>query len=638
MAANYKPWEEGAEFLESLRADGARLQEFLGRHSADERRQMADGLASYMTTAFERDPNALPMGLSETIDNFRKHGTRDDDIVPGLLKGVKNDFYNLFSKHPNIMMTTGGLLGFGAGLGLINHYGLGLKRDNPIGWTLVSIGGLIFQSEKVASFATGPARKKMDAEDHSLGAKLATSLDAEVPKGAFVPEGMDPLSPEGRMVNESGKTVSKLFEGIVKHREMLISNILVAGEGAQTAGLVSNAYLDKKYKGGLDPIELKKAKTTAHGGISNSASNTILAGMTYYNRYIDGPLQELDKNSPTYKEDRAKIWADAPNGYFFSLGRIFARVLAPLPESVRAAMPLIAIGTSAQPLFGMMNEAITHKPLAAQDLGEYWKGKPITATIGGESRNIKPFQFFGALGVLVSMVIGYTSITARNRPQKVMSPEEVKQFAGVVGEASKEHQSPDEATRRAEMDELKQTIMSQTFIAPQHEGLVEQTLSQHFGLPFTVVRDHTKKMPASREPSILPASHTVVHTVQDLGATEADLTQDGLTLHFTQMPPATRKAIDGINALVMDKSNAHALKARGVEAVMSGGGEVKINARMLPMLTRVTGELAQNPQVGLLNPDDIANVLRQSLLTRPETPAPFSSRTPPAGVGAGAQR
>jgi hypothetical protein len=305
---------------------------------------------------------------------------------------------------------------------------------------------------------------------------------------------------------------------------------------------------------------------------------------------------------------------------------------------VRAAIPNIAIIAASLPLLNMMNESISSDPLQKEDLGKYWKAKEIVKEIGGKTRHIKPFQFFGALGVLTAMVIGYTAITTRNRGEKVMSPEEVKQFAGVVGEASKEHQSPDAAARRAEMDELKQTIMSQTFIAPQHEGLVEQTLAQHFGLPFTAVRDHTKKMPASREPSILPANHTVVHAVRGLGATEADLTPDGITLHFIQMPPATRKAIDGINALVMDKSNAHALKARGVEAVMSGGGEVKITARMLPILARVTGELAQNPQVGLLNPHDIANVLRQSLLTRPESPAPFSSRTSPVGVGAGAQR
>src|SRR5690606_17919829 len=119
----YRAWDGSAEFIESLRANKVQLETFMNRQTPEQKRQMAAGLAEYLTQAVARDPNALPMGLSESLDAARS-GKAKGGAVLNALNGIKNDFYSLFDKHPNVMLTTGGVIGLGGGLSLLKHYGM----------------------------------------------------------------------------------------------------------------------------------------------------------------------------------------------------------------------------------------------------------------------------------------------------------------------------------------------------------------------------------------------------------------------------------------------------------------------------------------------------------------------------------
>lgn len=611
MAGNsYTAWEGSEQFLEGLRSNRAQLEQFMSAQSPEQKQQMASGLAAYMTQAIERDPNDLPAGLSETLDDFRE-GRGKGGKITSALKGIKNDFYNLFDKHPNVMLTTGGIVGLGGGLSLLKHYGL---DQGTAGGKITSIGNMIFQTEKAVTLSTGPFKKKLDAQDDSLSGKLAAALDGKLPEGGLVPEGMDPNSPEGKMVAESGKAVSGAFQNMVEHREMLISNILVAGETFQTGGFVTNAYLDKEHINAISPESHKAEKRTAKGGMVNAVSNTMLMGLTYYNRYIDPKVQELDENSPTYKEDRKKVWDEAPKEHMFKAGRVCAKMIDVAPQKVREMIPNTAIGASFLPLTGIVMEGMK----------------------GGKDGGIAPFQLFGALAVMANVVVNYTAITNRSKGQKVMSPEEIGQFADVVGEASKSQQSADEPTKRDEMTALKDTLFARSFVAPEHEGLIEQKLSQHFDLPFTAVRDHSRKMPASSEPAILASDHSVSQAVQSLGATEADITPEGLSMVFDQAPEATQKAVDAMNQLAQsgESHTAKSLGAMQSQKTPDGRVQLTMQVRALPAVTQATQKLAEQPDLASMSAEAVQTIVKEALQI-PQKAMPMAQqqqRAPQAGM------
>lgn len=604
---NYTVWEGGAEFIASLRQNRAQLEAFMARHTPEERQRMASGLAEYLTQAVERDPNAMPMGLSESLDAFRE-GKAKGGKITSALKGIKNDFYNLFDTHPNVMLTTGGIVGLGGGLGLLKHYGM---DKGTTGGVLTSIGNMIFQSEKLVTLSTGPFRKKMEAQDNSLSAQLADALDGKVPEGGQVPEGMDPDSPEGKMVKESGKAMSGVFQNMVRHREMLIGNILVAGETFQSGGFVTDAFLDKKHIASISEEQHKAQKRTAKGGIINAASNTLLMGLTYYNQYIDPKLQELDRNSPSYKEEKAKIWAEAPGEHMFKPGRVCARLIDAMPEKLRGLIPNAAIGFSFLPLTGMVMEGMK----------------------GGKDGGIAPYQLFGSLAVMANVVVNYTAITNRSKGQKVLAPEEAVEFASVVAEAAK-HQLPEGSEVDAgEVLALKELMMAQSFLAPEHEGLVEQKLHAVFDLPFAAVRDHTRRMPVTREPMVLAGNHAVAQAVRSLGATEADITPEGASVSFNDAPQTTRLAVEAINQLAA--SGVHTAKSLGgVQAQPTADGRVQLQmqVRALPALVNAVKALSAEPDLQNLSKDDIATRVRQALQTTP----PLLHLAPQATAGQGA--
>lgn len=586
MAKSYAAWDGGAELVQTLQASRQQLQDFLKTHSADEQRRMADGLAQYLADAIGRDPNDPPMGLSETLDHAREQG---GNKILGALKGIKNDFYNLFDKHPNLMLTTGGIVGLGGGLSLLKHYGL---DQGSTGGKITSIGNLLFQSEKAVTLSTGPFRKKMDAQDDSLSGALADALDGKIPEGGMVPAGMNPDSPEGKMVATSSKAMGKAFEGMVKHREMLISNILVAGETFQTGGFVTNAFLDKKRIAGLDPEMHKAEVRTAQGGIINAASNTLLMGMTYYSQYIAPKLQGLDKASPDYKEDLAQVWEEAPKEHMFAPGRICAKLVGALPDKARAAIPNFAIGCSFLPLLGMVKEG---------------------------SKGNAPLQLYGSLAVMAAVVLNYTAITTGTKPQKVLKAEEAAALASVVGEAAKPEISPNPATAAEQLDGLKDMLMDQSFMAPEYKGLVEQQLSQQFGLPFVAVRDHSKPMPMSKEPSILGSSHKVAKAVTKLGAAEADITPQGLVVTFDTAPEATKKAIDTINQLAAD-GGSHVAKSLGVlqsQNLPDGRVQLNLPLRALPAVAQTVKALKELPDLAAVTPAELAETVKEALQVAP---------------------
>lgn len=591
MAGNsYTAWEGGAEFVAALRQNKAQLEAFMGSHTAEEKHQMADGLAEYLTQAVERDPNAMPMGLSESLDAAREG---KGGKVSGALKGIKNDFYNLFDKHPNVMLTTGGIVGLGGGLSLLKHYGM---DKGTTGGVLTSVGNMIFQSEKLVTLSTGPFSKKMAAQDDSLSGQLADALDGKVPEGGQVPAGMDPNSPEGKMVKESGKALSGTFQNMVRHREMLISNILVAGETFQTGGFVTDAFLDKKHIAGLTDEQRKGQERTAKGGMINAASNSLLMGLTYYNQYIDPKLQELDKSSPTYKEDKAKVWAEAPSEHMFKPGRACAKLISAMPDKLRGMIPNTAIACSFLPLTGMVMEGMK----------------------GGKDGGVAPFQLFGSLAVMANVVVNYTAITNRSKGQKVLAPEEVTEFASVVAEAAKQHMPQGVAVDAGEVQALKEMMLSQSFVAPEHEGLVEQKLAATFDLPFAAVRDHSRKMPMSQEPVVLASNHGLAQAIQALGAAEADITPEGAALQFADAPQATRLAVDAINDLA--KSGAHIAKSLGglqAQPTADGRVQVQMQVRAIPALVNAAKALAAEPDVASLSKEEVATKVQQSLQTTP---------------------
>lgn len=604
---NYTAWEGGAEFVESLRANKAQLEAFMNRHTPEERSRMASCLAEYMTQAVARDPNALPMGLSESLDAAREGG--GDGKVLGALKGIKNDFYNLFHKHPNVMLTTGGLVGLGGGLSLLKHYGL---DKGTTGGKLTSVGNLIFQSEKLVTLSTGPFRKKMEAEDDSLSGQLAAALDGEVPEGGQVPPGMDPDSPEGKMVRESGKAVSGVFSNMVRHREMIIGNILVAGETFQTGGFVTDAFLDRKVIDSMPEDRLKASRRTAVGGLVNTASNTLLMGLTYYNQYIDPKLQELDRNSPTYKEDRAKVWQDAPTEHMFKPGRVCARLIDALPQKVRGVIPNAAIGASFLPLVGMAAEGMK----------------------GGKNGGIAPFQLFGALSIMANVLVSYTAITNRSRAQKILTPDEAGEFASVVAGAAKQQVPQGTAVDAGEVEALKDMMMAQSFLAPEHEGLVEQKLKAAFDLPFAAVRDHTRRMPTSQEPVVLPGKHRLAQAVQALGAAEADIAPEGVSVVFDGAPKATELAVETINGLA--QGGSHLAKSLGgvqVQQAPDGRMQLHLQARALPALVNAAKVLAAEPDAASLGKDELAVKVQQALQVTPPMPH-LAPQQQAAGKGA----
>lgn len=603
MAGNsYQAWEGGAEFVQNLQANRQQLQDFLAQHSPEEKKQMAEGLAAYLTQAIERDPNDPPMGMSETLDHVREKG---GNKIVGALKGIKNDFYNLFDKHPNVMLTTGGIVGLGGGLTLLKHYGL---DQGTTGGKITSIGNLLFQSEKGVTLSTGPFRKKLDAIDDSLSGKLADALDGKLPEGGMVPEGMDPDSPEGKMVATSSKAMGKTFEGMVKHREMLISNILVAGETFQTGGFVTNAFLDKKHINDIGPEMHKAEVATARGGMVNAASNTLLMGMTYYSQYIDGKVQGLDKNSPTYKEDLAKVWDEAPKEHMFKPGRICAKLVGALPEKARSAIPNLAIGCSFLPLMGMVKEGM--------------KGNA-------------PLQLYGAIAVMAAVVVNYTAITTGSKAQKVLKPEDVGQLVDVLGEVAKAEKSQNPVIAAEQMDALKQTIMAQSFVDASHEGMVEQKLAAQFGQEFVAVRDHSRFMPTSREPMVLSSQHAVAKAVAKLGAAEADITPEGLSIQFDQAPEATKKAVDTINLLAQN-GQSHVAKSLGVLPSQQGeDGRVQLNLplRALPAVAQAAEALAAQPDLASLTPAQLAETVQEALQIAPQAlHLAAQQRSPEAGA------
>jgi hypothetical protein len=567
MAGNsYSSWDGGAEFIRTLQQHRADLQGFLAQHSDAERQQMAAGLAQYLATAIGKDPNDPPSGLSETLDNLRS-GKEQGNKIAGALKGIKNDFYNLFDKHPNVMLTTGGIIGLGGGLSLLKHYGL---DQGTVGGRITSIGNLLFQSEKAVTLSTGPARKKMDAVDESLSGKLADVFNGTVPDDARMPEGMDPNSPEGKMVVTSGKAMSGVFKGMVKHREMLISNILVAGETFQTGGFITNAFLDKKHIDSISPEMHKAEVRTAQGGMVNAASNTLLMGLTYYNQYIDPQMQGLDASSPTYAQDKAEAWAKAPKQHMFAPGRACARVVGAMPEKLRAMVPNIAIGCSFLPLAGMVKEGMTAKA---------------------------PLQLFGSLAVMAAVVLNYTAITNRSKGQKVLKPDEVTQFAELLAESAADAKNTDAASRQATAESLKKVLLGQSVISPEHAGLVEQVLAARFDLPFTAVRDHSRHMPLSRDPAVLASDHVVAKAAQTIGASEADITPEGISLLFKDAPDATKQAIDAINELAQN-GGSHVAKSLGVlpsQTLPDGRVQLTMPLRALPAVTQAVRKLAEQP-------------------------------------------
>lgn len=603
---SYSTWEGGAEFVENLRANKAQLEQFMSQHTPEQKRQMADGLAEYLTQAVARDPNDLPMGLSETLDNFREGKAKGGKVV-NVLKGVKNDFYNLFDKHPNVMLTTGGIVGLGGGLSLLKHYGL---DKGTTGGKLTSIGNMIFQSEKLVTLSTGPFSKKMAEVDDSLSGQLADALNGKVPEGGAVPAGMDPDSPEGKMVATSGKAVASTFQNMVSHREMLISNILVAGETFQTGGFVTDAFLDKKHIASQTPEQRKGQERTAKGGMVNAVSNTLLMGLTYYNQYIDPKLQALDKSSPTYKQDKAQVWKDAPSEHMFKPGRVCARMIDVMPDKLRSLIPNTAIAASFLPLTGMVMEGM--------------KGGPD----GGPA----PFQLFGSLAVMANVVVNYTAITNRSKGQKVLSPDEVSEFAGIVADAARQQQPQGAAVDAGEVMALKALMTSQSFIAPQHEGLVEQKLKAAFDLPFAVVRDHSRKMPGSQEPTVLASSHALAQAVQSLGAAEADITPEGAKLVFEDAPEATKLAVDTIQAL--SQGGSHIAKSMGglaASVAADGRVEVQMQVRALPALVNAAKALAAEPKLAELDKDTLTARVQQALQTTP--PLLHLAPQPAAGQG-----
>lgn len=610
MAGNsYTAWEGGAEFVESLRANKAQLEAFMSQHTPEERRQMADGLAEYLTQAVARDPNALPMGLSESLDSVRE-GKSKGGKVTNALKGIKNDFYNLFDKHPNVMLTTGGIVGLGGGLSLLKHYGL---DKGTKGGMLTSVGNMIFQSEKLVTLSTGPFSKKLAAEDNSISGQLADALDGKVPEGGNVPEGMDPNSPEGKMVKESSKSVGSVFQNMVRHREMLISNILVAGETFQTGGFVTDAFLDRKHIASQTEEQRKGQERTAKGGMINAASNTLLMGLTYYNQYIDPKLQELDKNSPDYKEQKAQIWKDAPSEHMFKPGRICGKVIGAMPDKLRGLIPNTAIACSFLPLTGMVMEGMK----------------------GGKDGGVAPYQLFGSLAVMANVIVNYTAITNRSKGQKILAPDEVTEFANVVAEAAKQHTGT-QAVDAGEVMGLKDMLLSQSFVAPEHEGIIEQKLAAAFDLPFAAVRDHSRKMPTSQEPVVLSSSHGVTKAVMSLGAAEGDITAEGATLKFDDAPEATRLAVDTINALA--KNGSHIAKSFGglqAQPTADGKVELKMQVRALPALANAVKVLAAEPDVKALSPEQVTTKVQQALQTTP--PLLHLAPQPQAGQGIAAR-
>lgn len=588
MANNYKTWKGGTEFVAKLQANRAQLEGFLAGVSTQDRQQMAEGLAGYLAELAGRDPNALPPGLSEMLDAHQS-GKRKGGKIGDALRGIKNDFYNLFDKHPNVMLTTGGILGAGGGASLAYHYGL--AKGSP-GGIITSVGNLIFQSEKLVTLSTGPFKKKLDAEDNSLSAKIAGVLDSDISAEGVVPEGMDANSPEGRLVKESGSAFKDTFHNMVRHREMLISNILVAGETFQTGGFVTNAFLDKKYIAGQSPDMHKAEKRTAKFGLVNACSNTLLMGLTYFNQYIDPAMNQLDKNSPTYKQDKAKVWESAPQEHMFKPARICAKGLAKLPESVKQKIPNFAIGSAFLPLTGVAMEGLK----------------------GGKDGGMAPLQFYGALTIMANVLINYTAITNRSKATQILKPEEVQQFTGLIAEAATASPAKpllaDPAARKQELEGLQQVIMAQSFIAPEHEGLVQHILSAALDVPFTAVRDHTRKMPTSQQPTILPGSHLLAREIGKLEASAADITAESITLHYASLPEATEKAINGLNALAQQGS--HTAKTLG--NIITGQGQngietVQLSVQALPVL------LAASNAVKNTKTEDVPQTLQEVLKT-----------------------
>ncbi|MBM3617755.1 MAG: hypothetical protein FJX23_04340 [Alphaproteobacteria bacterium] len=583
MTKNYAVWEGGAEFVETLRQSRAELEGFMHEQGPEGRQRIAEGFAEYLTKAVGRDPNALPMGLSETLDNAREQG---GNKVTGALKGIKNDFYNLFDKHPNLMLTTGGIVGLGGGLGLLKHYGL---NQGSLGGKITSIGNMIFQSEKLVTLSTGPARKKMEAQDDSISARLADALNGKIPD-ATLPADMDAESPEGKMVAKSGKAFGKAFQGMVKHREMLIGNILVAGETFQTAGFLTNAYFDKNRIASLDPEMHKSEMATAKGGVINTASNTLLMGMTYYSQYISPKLQGLEKDSPTYKEDLAQVWKEAPKGAIFAPGRIAAKLVGALPDKARAGLPNLTIACSFLPLLGMAKE--------------------------GAKGNI-PLQLYGSLAVMAAVVLNYTAITTGSRPQKVMKSADAEQLANVLGEAAKPGISQNPSIAAGQVDELKDVLMGQSFMAPEYEGLVEQKLAQQLGRKFVSVRDHSKPLPMSKDPMVLASGHAVTQTVSALGAASADIQQDGVVLSFDAQDAAVSKAVQAMSHLTQ-QGESHAAKALGAMEWQQADGsaaQLKVSLRGLPALKEVVAALKAMPDLESRSVEELGETVKQVLPT-----------------------
>ncbi|MGB1540494.1 MAG: hypothetical protein ACPG80_05990, partial [Rickettsiales bacterium] len=301
---------------------------------------------------------------------------------------------------------------------------------------------------------------------------------------------MDPDSPEGQLVKEAGGKFGKLFESMVRHREMTINNILCSGEGIMTTGYLASAFFDKEHIASL-PKEVHKGKVrTAKLGLVNAASDTMLNGLTYYNQYIDPKLKELDASSASYGEDKKKIWADAPK------------------QTVREKIPNMAIGAAYMPLTGVLLEGL--------------KGN-------GDGKMAK-FQFFGAVAIMLNVLLNYTAITNRSKGQKVLNPEEAGQFTDMLAQAALQQQTAATEDKPAAIATLKEAVLAQSFMAPEYEGLVEEKLHAAFGVPFVAVKDHSKVTPISREPAILTAAHPLTRTVAELQADAADIHPDTTSL------------------------------------------------------------------------------------------------------------